>query len=246
MLGRKKKAAGRRKQPWTKHVNRERANIRSQAGLSQDSSLDETNSEEVNENVGYLPLNRLLSAGRVDPFSTAAREPTVREKFLLDYYVCDVIHYFNAPSNVVFHPPRDLCFRINIQATATMDAMSAYTAAHIARRHEYANMEARVYRLATVRNINKDLSDSARTFLASTILAIFGTIHCILELNKDHLLLDQLKEIEVHTRGVRSLIAARGGFPAFCRQSSLDWMATWTDIILFESFPRAGPPSRIM
>jgi hypothetical protein len=174
-----------------------------------------------------------LVSYRVDPFSSFARRVNDREAFLLDYYVHDLIQHFKGHDNATIHPPRDVCFRTNVTTGPSMDVMLAYASAHLARRYPYAitsHDEAERYKLRGIQDLTTAIADPDTRVLDSTVIAVVGLIAAQLEIRRDRLTVEEKNEVAFHIRGLRNLIIARGGFPEFIRQSTVQWIVTWFDL----------------
>jgi hypothetical protein len=180
-----------------------------------------------------LTLVTVLGQGRVDHFSTSARETTARENFLLDYYVSGVLAFHRSRFNASFHPPRDVCISVIVRSAACMDTMFAYSSGHIAKRTGSPDTEARIYGLSAVQRINEALSDPSQRFLDATIMAVLGFINMIFEINDGNPSPEQQQELDTHIQGLRILLHGRGGFASLCSGSPLSWILAYTDIRAF-------------
>ena len=197
------------------------------------SQYDQAQAESISE-VNQMPISLVIGtpgSGRLDPFLTFAKPPTPREEFLINYYLSGVLSYFEAMGNLIIHPPRDMCFRTNVQAIPSLNAMYAYTSRHLASRCGAPDNEARAYRVATIRALNEVLSNPSQQLADTTILAVTGLITSDRELKPIDRRAEAESEVRTHLMGLRQLINARGGFPAIANCTTISWIVHWVDIL---------------
>lgn len=128
-----------------------------------------------------------------------------------------------------FHPPRDLCMKMNMSDKACMHALFTYTADLIHRRGgdaKYALISSQ-YRLKTIRLVKERVECGRVGVNDTTMLAVLGLVASVCENRLYRTTPEQEQEMQVHVRGLRAMIAERGGVSQQLYSPTLYWLLHW-------------------
>jgi Fungal specific transcription factor domain len=147
---------------------------------------------------------------------------------MLDDLGNGLVHYGLRSGTPSFHPPRDICFQTNIQDEACIDVMISYAASYLSHLFAlpWAAALVAIYRAKAIQGINQRLKDN-RCLADTTLAAVIALIATTCEARAKYASSAEIVEMQLHLRGLRALIAARGGIAVGLTSLSLSWQVHW-------------------
>jgi Fungal specific transcription factor domain len=207
--------------------------IPAQSSSPRDVSLAKNLEDEDTERAQDLQTV-VLGAGRLDPFAVYVVRTTAQEDSLIDFYANDILGLFKKKQSQ-FHPPRNICFKVNVTGEAAMAAMLYYAIRHIKARGGNVSMtDMFTYRARAIKSLNVAISRPELRFQDNTIMALLGyvcTLHEMLSTSQNLQRVNEESELDVHIQGLAQLIQAAGGFRLVQTRQRVGWVLQAVDIM---------------